>query len=160
MRATILRNRSFASVLLCMALLCVGCETDETTSPILPGQTCFFTVTLSPNPVYQGYSNKYTFTILIEEKNGVGASVTSMKVDRIGDSNAVLSTDQINESEVIQKFGASRLNAFGRLMANNVLECSNCTRENWLVRAEDDKGNHVEYSGTIELIARSSLSVL
>jgi hypothetical protein len=141
--------------LCCVLLGLAGCEPEQTTSPILPGETAVFIITFNPSPVYEGYSERYRFMVLIDEVNGVGARISSIKVEYIDDTGNVLETDNYDESEVIRTFGTSRIEAYGRLMTNVVVaDCSSCARESWLVRAEDDQGQHVEYSGSVELISR------
>lgn len=139
----------------CLIMSVSGCEPERTTTPVLPGQIAVFKITFSPNPVYQGYSDTYRFTVFIEEVNGVGARVSSLKVEDVDQDGAVLHTDQYNEQDVVRTFGTSRIEAFGKLMTNVALtQCYGCSRENWLVRADDDQGNDVEYAQSVELITR------
>jgi hypothetical protein len=147
-------TRIFVILLGCLMLGIIGCEPEMKTSPILPGETAVLMLTFAPSPVYQGYGNKYRFTVFIDEVNGVGAKITSMKVENIDSNGSVLNTDNYNENGVIQTFGTSRIEAFGRLMTNVELDCFGCERESWLVRADDDRGNHVEYSQSVKLISR------
>jgi hypothetical protein len=139
----------------CVLLGLTGCEPEQTTSPILPGETAVFVITFNPDPVYEGYGDKYRFMVQIDEVNGVGARISSIKVEYIDDTGNVLETDNYDESGVIRTFGTSQIDAYGRLMTNVVVDaCSSCARESWLVRADDDKGQHVEYSGSVELVSR------
>ena len=131
-----------------------GCEIDRQTSPILPGEVSVLTITFSPSPVYEGYGNKFRFTVFIDEVNGVGARITSMKIESVDSEGNVIDTDNYDENKVIRTFGTSYIKAYGRLITNVEVECYGCTRESWLVRAEDDQGNHVEYSQSVELIER------
>lgn len=143
-------------VLLGCMLLGIGCEPELDTSPILPGEKAVLEITFSPSPIYEGYGNEYRFTVFIDERNGVGAEISSIKIEYIDDLGNVFETDNYGESKVAQEFfGTSRIEAYGRLMTSvDGLECPGCARTSWLVRADDDKGNHVEYSGTVELIPR------
>ena len=138
----------------CVFLSLTGCEPEQTTSPILPGETAVFIVTFDPDPAYEGYGDKYRFMVRVDEVNGVGARITSIKVEYIDDTGNVLETDNYDEGAVVRTFGTSRIEAYGRLMTNVEVECFCCTRENWLIRAEDDQGEHVEYPGSVELISR------
>jgi len=139
----------------CMVLV-VGCEPELETSPILPGETAVLVITFSPSPVYEGYENKYRFTVFIDEVNGVGASITSIRIEYINDGGNVFETHNYGQSRVAQDFfGTSRIEAYGRLMTSvDALECYGCARTSWLVQAIDDRGNYVEYSETVELISR------
>lgn len=144
-------------VLLCGLLLgLTGCDPEMRTNPILPGQISVFNVTFQPNPVYEGYNSTYRFTLFVDEVNGVGARIDSIKVEYIGDDGEVWRTENFDQLDVVYRlFGTSRIEAFGRLMASvQVEDCYFCERQNWLIRANDDFGNHVEYSGTIEFISR------
>ena len=136
-------------------MLMAGCEPDLNTTPVLPGEIAVLVITFNPDPVYEGYGNKYRFTVIIEEVNGVGARINSIKIEHVDSSGYVLTTESYDEYDVVQTFGTSQIEAYGRLMANVELEdCYNCALESWLVRANDDRGNHVEYSGTVELVSR------
>jgi hypothetical protein len=142
-------------VLLGCMILGIGCEPDLITDPILPGETAVLTVAFSPSPVYEGYGSKYRFTVFVDEVNGVGARIRSIKIEHVGSEGYVLETDKYDEYDVVRTFGTSRIEAYGRLMTSVELDdCSGCTRENWLIRADDDKGNYVEYSQSVELISR------
>jgi hypothetical protein len=131
-----------------------GCESEMNTSPIMPGETAVLLISFSPSPVYEGYGNTYTFTVFVDEVNGVGADLRSIKIENIDDEDTVIETDTYRSNEIIQTFGTTRIEAYGRLMTNVSLECYNCARQSWLIRADDDKGNYVEYSQSVELIAR------
>ena len=150
------KTLQIVAVLLCCMLLGIGCEPELDTSPILPGEKAVLVITFSPSPVHEGYESKYRFTAFIDEVNGVGARITSIKIEYIDDLGNVFETDNYGESRVAQDFfGTSRIEAYGRLMTSvEGLECSGCARTSWLVRADDDRGNHIEYSGTVELIPR------
>jgi hypothetical protein len=139
-----------------MMLGIAGCEPELETSPILPGEIAVLVLTFDPSPVFEGYGNEYRFTVRIDEVNGVGARITSIKIEYLDATGNVSETDNYNENKVIRDFfGTSRIEAYGRLMTSvDELECPGCARTSWLVRADDDKGNHVEYSGTVELISR------
>ena len=147
--------RTLVILIGCIMLLLVACDTsDRQTTPILPGEIAVFNITFSPDPVYQGYSNTYYFTVMIEEVNGVGARFTSMKVEDIDGSGNSIKKDDYGENGIIRTFGTSYIEAYGRVATEVALECYDCFAENWLVRAEDDKGNRVERSAVIELIRR------
>ena len=140
---------------LALVLSLTGCEPDMSTNPILPGQTAVLSITFESNPVYEGYNDTYTFLVYIDEKNGVGANIGSIKVEYIDDKGDVWETDKWDHNDVVRTFGTNRIEALGRLMAYvKVEDCFFCDRQNWLVRADDDMGTHVEYSGTIKFLSR------
>ncbi len=148
--------RLFAVLLACI-ILSIGCDPELATSPILPGQIAVFVITFEPIPVYEGYGNKYRFTLRIDEINGVGARIGSIKIEHVNEKGYVFETNNYDTDDVIRTFGTARIEAYGRLMAKIELkDCYECKLESWLIRADDDQGNHVEYSGTVELIARGS----
>jgi hypothetical protein len=142
-------------VRVCTLGLFTGCEPEYETTPILAGETAVLVVTFTPSPVYQGYGDKYRFTVFVDEINGVGARISSIKIESVGEDGIVIETDTYDEYDVVRTFGTSRIEAFGRLMTNvELTECLGCNRVSWLVRAEDDRGHHVEYSQSVELIDR------
>jgi hypothetical protein len=138
-----------------LALMLAGCDPDMYTNPILPGQSAVLDISFDPNPVYEGYSNTYTFRVVIDEINGVGAELTSIKIEYIGDDGSVWETDNWDYYDIVRSFGTNRIEAMGRLMARvKVEDCYYCEQQNWLIRAEDDLGNHVEGSDLIQFQAR------
>lgn len=142
-----------ASVL--SAFLLTGCEEDEReTSPILPGQVAILQVTINPDPVYQGYENKYRYTITVNETNGVGATITSMKVERINSEGTSFDSDDYDEGDVAETFGDSYIQPYGQLATYVVHECYQCEYERWLLRYEDDLGNKREMSATVTMMPR------
>lgn len=153
--AYILWRCALAASLLSLALL-TGCEEDDReTSPILPGQVAVLQVTIDPDPVYQGYGDKYNYTVTVDETNGVGATITSMKIERIDSDGASFDQDNYNESDVANMFGSSYISAYGQLATYVKHECYQCAQERWLLRYEDDLGNHREKSATVTMIPRS-----
>jgi len=142
-------------ILCAMALTLTGCDPDMYTNPILPGQTAVLRITFDPNPVYEGYNSTYTFVVYIDELNGVGANIGSIKIEYIGDDGSVWDTDTWGYYDIVRTFGTDRIEATGRLMAYiKVEDCYFCDRQNWLVRADDDRGSHVEYSNAIQFLSR------
>ncbi len=137
------------------ALFLAGCEEDDRdTSPILPGQVAILQVTIDPDPVYQGYGDKYRYTVTIDEKNGVGATITSMKIERIDSEGTSFDADDYDEAEVAATFGSSYISPYGRLATYVTHECYQCEYERWLLRYEDDLGNEREKSATVTMIPR------
>ena len=142
-------------VVLGLVLVLTGCDPNMTTSPILPGQTAVLSITFEPNPVYEGYSNTYSFLVYIDEVNSVGADIESIKIEYINNNGEVWKTETWGYYDVVRAFGTNRIEALGRLMTYvRVDDCFFCDRLNWLVRADDDYGTHVEYSGVIQFISR------
>jgi hypothetical protein len=138
-----------------MALMLAGCDPDMHTSPILPGQTAVLRISFDPNPIYEGYNDTYTFMVFVDELNGVGANIGSIKIEYINDEGSVWETEQWGYYDIMRTFGTNRIEAFGQLMAHvKVEDCYFCDRQNWLMRADDDRGNRVEYSGTVEFLSR------
>ncbi len=143
-------------LILCgLALTLAGCDPDMYTNPIMPGQSAVFDISFDPNPVYEGYSNTYTFRVIIDEINGVGANIDSIKIEYIGDDGNVWRTDNWDYYDIVRNFGTDRIEAMGRMMTHvQVEDCYYCARQNWLVRADDDRGTHVEDSDNIEFLSR------
>ena len=138
----------------CLFLL-AGCDTEEDTNPILPGQVAVLTIEFSPQTVYQGYSDTFEYTIIVTEISGVGAWVTSAKAEVLDKNGDVLDTFNYDEDKIREDvFGTSYIEPNGKLFSQRKLECTSCVRENWRLRIEDDFGNRRDYTGTVELIQR------
>ena len=137
------------------ALFLTGCEEDDRdTSPIMPGQVAVLQVTIDPDPVYQGYGDTYRYTVTIDETNGVGATITSMKLERIDSEGTSFDADDYDEGDVAETFGSSYIAPYGRLATYVTHECYQCEYERWLMRYEDDLGNEREKSATVTMIPR------
>lgn len=149
-----LQRWSVVALLGVLLVSLTGCDPETEGNPILPGQQSYFTVTFEPNPVYEGYDNEYLFIVRITESNGVGASISSIKIEYVQDGG-VVETDTWDRREVIRELGTNRLDAYGTIRSQITLsDCYFCDRQNWVVRADDDLGNYVQYSGSVELISR------
>lgn len=132
-----------------------GCEDDDRdASPILPGQVAVLQITVDPDPVYQGYEDKYRYTVTVDETNGVGATITSMKIERIDGNGTSFDSDNYDEEEVAEMFGTSYISPYGRLATYVTHECYQCEYERWLLRYEDDLGNEREKSATVTMMPR------
>lgn len=143
-------------MLLCaMALMLAGCEPEMYTTPLIPGQIALLTITFNPDPAPEGYGDTCTFVAFIDEVNGVGATIDSIKIEYVNDAGIVFKTDNWGYYQIMGAFGTNRIEAFGRMRGQmGVDNCSSCDRQYWLVRADDDYGNHVEYTGTIQFLSR------
>ena len=141
---------------LCSAsLLLAGCdEDDRDTSPILPGQVAVLNVSFSPETVYQGYNDTYRYIVTVDESNGVGATITSMKIERIDADGQSFDSDNYNEEGVARIFGTSYISSMGRLQSDVTHECYSCAQERWLLRFTDDFGNSREASGLVTFVDR------
>ena len=97
---------------LAVVLLLAGCDPDMNTNPILPGQTAVLSITFESNPVYEGYNDTYSFLVYIDERNGVGANIGSVKIEYIDDKGDVWETDNWNSNDVVRTFGTNRIDSW------------------------------------------------
>lgn len=133
-----------------------GCEPEMVASPVVPGQTAYLDVEFDPSPVVEGYSDKTTVMLVIEEHFGVGAQLDEIRFEYMDDSGDVIKNETWDEYEIRHAFTTSRIEAFGKLSTLlRIKDCSFwCERLNCIVQAYDDKGRHVEYSDNVEIISR------
>jgi len=139
-----------------MMLGLAGCDPEMEANPILPGQVAYLEVTFSPNPIIEGYNDRTLVTLSIEEKNGVGGWIRSIKFEYMDDDGYVVETENWNEYEVQQAFGTSRFESFGYPLRTQLRidDCYFCDKLNCLVRIADDQGNYPEYSGNLVIVTR------
>jgi len=150
-------SRQFSTfLLLCgVCFLLVSCEDNErTTTPILPGEIAVLAIEFNPETVYQGYSDTYSFTVTAKEVNGLGARLTSMKIERLDSEGVVIEKKDYNESWIADSFGTAYLPSYSELRTSVSSRCSTCVSEHWVLRGYDDKDNYVETSGVVEFIQR------
>jgi hypothetical protein len=152
------KNRKFYRFFLicCVLFLLVSCEdTERTTTPILPGEIAVLAIEFTPERVQQSYGDTYYFTVTIREVNGLGARLTSAKIERLDSSGTVYEKDDYGERWIAEEtFGTSYLPAYSELRTSVSSKCYNCASEHWLIRGVDDKGNYVETSGVVEFLRR------
>lgn len=108
----------------------------------------------TPEIVYQSYSDTYYFTLTAEEVNGLGARLTSVKIERLDSSGSVFEKHDYDERWIAETFGASYLPSYSELRTSVSSKCYSCASEHWLIRGIDDKDNYVETSGVVEFIRR------
>ena len=149
------RKCSSYFLLSCLLFFLVSCEdTERTTTPILPGEIAVLAIEFTPDIVYQSYGNTYYFTVTVSEVNGLGASLTSVKIESLDSEGNVLEKDDYDRRWLADSFGASYLSSYSELRTSVSSTCSNCASEHWLIRGVDDYGNYVETSGVVEFINR------
>ncbi|PIE33370.1 hypothetical protein CSA56_11865 [candidate division KSB3 bacterium] len=145
----------FLLLLLCLIVALTACEENTRQStPILPGEIAVLTFDFDPDPVTQGYGNEFEFLVTLREVNGVGARLTSMKIEDFDNFEISRKKRDYDEQGIIDQFGTSYIEQFGTLRTRSNHTCSYCVKQTWRIRAEDDQGNHVEGTGTVELIQR------
>jgi len=142
-------------LLCCVLFLLVSCEdTERTTTPILPGEIAVLAIEFTPDIVYQSYNDTYYFTVTAREVNGLGARLTSAKIERLDGDGNVFEKNDYDERWLVESFGTSYLASYSELRTSVSSKCYSCTSEHWLIRGTDDKGNYVETSGIVEFIKR------
>ena len=152
-----LKNHIFYTFLLIFStlFLLVSCEdTDRTTTPILPGEIAELAIEFTPEIVYQSYSDTYYFTVTAREVNGLGARLTSVKIERLDSSGNVIEKSDYDERWISESFGSSYLPSYSELRTSVSSKCYSCVSEHWLIRGIDDYDNYVETSGVVEFIRR------
>lgn len=148
------RTIVYRVLLCCIILLVVGCEAERETTPILPGQISVLVITFSPSPVHENSNGDYQYTILIDEVNDVGATLTSIKLETLDEDGNVQDKDYKDQNWIQDTFGTTRIEPLGRLASIIKLDAWGAERESWVLRGVDDLGNYIEYSQSVELISR------
>jgi hypothetical protein len=142
-------------LLFSLAFLLVSCEdTERTTTPILPGEIAVLEIEFTPETVYQSYGNTYYFTVTIREKNGLGVTLISAKIETLDSDGNVIEKDDYDQRWLADTFGTSYLPSYSELRSSVSSTCTRCASEHWLIRGTDDKGNYVETSKVVEFVRR------
>lgn len=112
------QKRIWISLLLSFILIIVlsGCY-----GPITAKINVFF----YPNPVPYSYgTGDWSFDIVLTESNGIGVTLTSLKFDSYNQQGQLLSTQILDEEDIIDWFDSNYLPAFSTLIASDIYHTS------------------------------------
>ena len=115
-------------------------------------KTAKINITIDPNPVpCSSEDGKWYFTMNISESNGVGVTLTSIRLDHYDQAEQLYNTQFLYEEDIIDWFESNYIPAFSTLQANIVWATS---RKYIAVTIEgiDDNNNPVEATVRIDFL--------
>jgi len=139
-------NRKLSYVVLFLLILlflsgCVG----------MP-KNALLSISADPNPVsYDSTVGKWSFSMTINESNGVGVTMSSMKIDKYNQEGELVDTDYYYEDTILDWFGSDYISAFSSVQAN-LRRSGNPTYDIFTVTGIDDNNNPVEATIRIDFL--------
>ncbi len=107
-------------------------------------KTALLTISINPNPVpYSSEDGKYHFNMVISENNGVGVTLTSIRLDYYNEDEELCHSQFLYAGEIIEWFKSNYVSAFSYINSSIVYTG---TWEYMLVTVEgiDDNDNSVK----------------
>lgn len=109
------QKRIWISLLLSFILIVVLSGCNGGVGPI----TAKINVSFYPNPVpYSSETGKWLFDVILTESNGIGVTLTSLKIDFYSQAGQLSSTQNLDEEEITEWFNSNYLPAFSTLKAS------------------------------------------
>jgi len=120
-------------------------------------KTAKINITIDPNPVpYSSENENWPFTIILDESNGVGVTLSSLRWDEYNQQEQLIYTNILYEGDIIDWFESNYIPAFSSLQ-NNVYYYIIPGDElaNYVVltlEGVDDDSNPIEATGRVDLL--------
>ena len=115
-------------------------------------KTAKINITIDPNPVpYSSEDGKWHFTMNISESNGVGVSLTSIRLDHYDQVEQLYYTQLLYEEDIIDWFESNYIPAFS--MLQDSIASSGLIKYTVLtIEGVDDNNNPIEATGRADLL--------
>ena len=116
-------------------------------------------ITIDPNPVpYSSDNNWWPFDIVLDESNGIGVTLSSLRFDEYNQEDQLSDTTIFYEEDIIYWFGSNYLPAFSSLQLQGefgyyVTQGDEVAKYIALtIEGVDDDGNPIEATDQIDLL--------
>jgi len=140
-------NKIFISLILAVILMVIlsGCSGLPKTAKI--------NVTIDPNPVsYSSENEKWSLTIIFEESNGIGVSITSLTFNNYDQEDQLISTQVLDAAEFLEWFEANYIPAFSSIQGGVSHHNSAYKYTLFTVEGVDDDNNPIEATGRADFL--------
>jgi len=149
-------KRVWISLILVFILIMVLSGCSGVTGP----KTAKINITIEPNPVpYSSENENWPLTIILEESNGVGVTISSLRWDEYNQEEQLIYTTivyETNEEGITSLFGSNYLPAFSSLqkLLHYNLDPEDGFAQYIILTIEgvDDNNNPVEATGRADLL--------
>jgi len=115
-------------------------------------------ISFDPNPVpYSSENERWSFNIVLDESNGIGVYLSSIKLDSYNQEDELIDTTiwyEADEEEITSLFGSNYLPAFSSI--RGIASHHNTTFKYTILSIEgvDDNGNPVEVIGRVDFLSQ------
>jgi len=119
-------------------------------------KTAKVNITIDPNPVpYSSDSERWSFNIVLDESNGIGVDLSSIKLDSYNQEDELIDTTiwyEANEEEITSLFDSNYLPAFSSIQGR--VSHHNSTFKYTILSVEgvDDDNNPIEATGRADFL--------
>jgi len=121
-------------------------------------KTAKVSISFDPNPVpYSSENERWSFDIVLDESNGIGVDLSSIKLDSYNQEDELIDTTiwyEADEEEITSLFGSNYLPAFSSIQG--IASHHNTTFKYTILSIEgvDDDGNPVEVIGRVDFLSQ------
>ena len=144
-------KRVWISLILVFILMMVLSGCSGVTGP----KTAKINITIEPNPVpYSSENERWPFTIILDESNGVGVTISSFRWDEYNQEEQLIYTDILYEEDIIDWFGSNYIPAFSILQNSSIGSSSSRKYAIITIEGIDDSSNPVEATRRVDYLPK------
>ena len=113
-------------------------------------KTAKLNISIDPNPVpCSSEDGKWHYTMTISESNGVGVTLTSIRLDSYNQAEELYYTQLLYEEDIIDWFESNYIPAFS-MIQNGIVSSSSRKYAIVTVEGVDDNNNPIEATGRVD----------
>jgi hypothetical protein len=115
-------------------------------------KTAKINISIDPNPVpYSSEDGKWHFTMNINESNGVGVTLTSVRLDHYDQAEQLYNTQFLYEEDIIDWFESNYIPAFSTLQ-KSIVSSGSIKYTVLTIEGVDDNENLIEATGRVDYL--------
>jgi len=115
-------------------------------------KTAKINITIDPNPVpCSSEDGKWYFTMNISESNGVGVTLTSIRLDHYDQAEQLYNTQFLYEEDIIDWFESNYIPAFSMLQ-NSIVSSGSMKYTVLTIEGVDDNENLIEATSRVDYL--------
>ena len=119
-------------------------------------KTAKINITIDPNPVpYSSENERWPFDIVLDESNGVGVTLSSLRFDSYNQEEQLINTTiwyEVEEEKMTSLFGSNYLPAFSSLQGNIYHTVLVYKYALLTIEGVDDNNNSIEATGRVDYL--------
>ena len=113
-------------------------------------KTAKLNISIDPNPVpCSSEDGKWHYTMTISESNGVGVTLTSIRLDSYDQAEELYYTQLLYEEDIIDWFESNYIPAFS-MIQNGIVSSSSRKYAIITIEGVDDNNNPIEATGRVD----------
>ena len=115
-------------------------------------KTAKLNISIDPNPVpCSSEDGKWHYTMTISESNGVGVTLTSIRLDSYNQAEELYYTQLLYEEDIIDWFESNYIPAFS-MIQNGIVSSSSRKYAIITIEGVDDNNNPIEATGRVDFL--------